>query len=121
MFQLLEVGSSQNVFAYHVKLQVYFITLLEVLEVGVGPGEGDDGDVEGGFLDVEGGEADAVDGDGAFFDDEGGMLEGELEFYFVAAVAVLDGSAEGGGVDVALDKMAVEAAGGEKAAFEVDV
>lgn len=78
----------------------------------MGPGEGDDGDAEGGFLDVEGGEADAVDGDGAFFDDEGGVLERELEFDFVAAVLVFDGFAEAGGVDVALDKMAVEAAGG---------
>ena len=83
----------------------------------MGPGEWDDGDLEGGLLDVEGGEADAVDADGAFFDDEGGVLDRELEFNFVAAVAVFDGLTEAGGVDMTLDKMTVETAGGEQAAF----
>ena len=83
-------------------------------------GVGDDGDIEPGSLHVEDGEADAVEADGAFFDDEVAEFLGEFEAEFPAAVEFFAFGADGGGVDVTLNDMAVESAVHEEASFQVD-
>jgi len=81
---------------------------------------GDDGDVKFGFFDVKDGEADAVEADGTFFDDQVSELFGEFETVFPTAVLIGAFEAGGGGVDVPLDDMAIEAAIHDHTSFEVD-
>ena len=83
-------------------------------------GIGDDGDVEFGSLYVKDGEADAIEADRAFFDDQVAEFFGEFEAKLPAAVELFAVEADGGGVDVALDDMTVEAAVHDQASFEVD-
>ena len=80
----------------------------------------DDSDVEFGFFDVEDGETDAIEANGSFFDDEVAEFFREFEAVFPAAVHVFPFEAGGGGIDMPLDDMAVEATVHDHASFEVD-
>jgi len=83
-------------------------------------GIGDDGDGEMFFLYFEDGEADAVQADGAFFDDERAKLCGEVKPEFPATPFFFSIQADGRGIDMALDDMAVEATVHDQASFQVD-
>jgi hypothetical protein len=80
----------------------------------------DDGDLEFGSFDIEYGETDAVEADGTFFDDEVTKFFGEFETVFPTPISVGSLETGGGGVDVALDDVAVEAAIHYHTSFEVD-
>jgi hypothetical protein len=83
-------------------------------------GIGDDGDVEFCLFDVEDGEACAVEADGAFFNEEVAEFFREFEAVFPAAFPFAAFETSGGGVDMSLDDVAVEAAVQDHASFEVD-
>jgi hypothetical protein len=89
------------------------------LNIGMFEGIGYDGHVEAGFFYVENGEADAVEADGAFFNDKGSEFFGEFEPEFPAAFKVFSFRADGGGIDVSLYDVAIEAAVHYKASFQV--
>jgi len=83
-------------------------------------GIGDDGNVEAGLFHVKDGKADTVETDGTLFDDEVGEFFGEFEAVFPAAIEVSSLGADGGGIDMPLYDVAVEAAVHDHASFEVD-
>ena len=80
---------------------------------------GDDCHVKARFFDIKDRKADAVEADGALLDHEAAELPGKFEAKFPAAPECLSFGAGGGGIDVSLDDMAVEAAVERHAAFEV--
>lgn len=80
----------------------------------------DDGDVEFCLFDVENGEAGAVEANGAFFNNEVAEFFGEFEAEFPAAVPFAAFETGGGGVDMPLNDVAVEAAVHDHTSFEVD-
>ena len=108
------------VFTYKIEFQVDQAAGGDGLDIGMFEGIGDDGDVEFGSFDIEDGEADAIEADGAFFDDEVAEFFGEFEAKFPAAVLVGAFEAGGGGVDMSLDDVTVEAAVHDHTSFEVD-
>jgi alginate O-acetyltransferase complex protein AlgI len=112
--------SKGTVFSDHIEFQVDPGAGDDGLDIGVFEGIGDDGDIEFRFFYIENGQAGAVEADGAFFDDEVAEFFGEFEPEFPAAVEVFAFEADGGGVDVSLDDVAVEAAVHDQASFEVD-
>jgi hypothetical protein len=83
-------------------------------------GIGDDGDVEFCLFYIEDGEAGAVEADRAFFDDQVAEFFGEFEGKLPTAVEFAAFEAGGGGVDMALDDVAVKAAVHDQASLEVD-
>ena len=111
---------SGDVFPDHVKFQVDEASRVDGLDIGMFEGVRDDRDVEFRLFYVEDGEADAVEADGAFFDNEGAEFLWEFEPEFPGAVEVFAVDAGGGGVYVALDDVAVEAAVHQEASFQVD-
>ena len=115
--RLQEAG---DIFPDHVELEVDGGAGEYGLEVGMFEGVRDDGEVEFRLFYIEDGEADAVEADGAFFDDEVAEFFWEFEAVFPASVSVGAFEAGGGGVDMSLDDVAVEAAVHDHATFEVD-
>ena len=109
-----------NVFSYHVEFEVVVGAGDDGLDIGVVEGIGDNGDIEFRFFDIKNSEAGAVEADGAFFDDEVAEFFGEFEAIFPAAVEVAAFETNGGGVDVPLDDVPVEATVHHEASFEVD-
>ncbi len=108
------------IFADEVKFEVDAAAREYRPDIGVLKGVRDDGDVEGGSGNIKDGEADAVEADGAFFYDEMAKGFGEFEPEFPAAVEFPAFRADGGGVGMSLDDMAVEAAVHFQASFQVD-
>jgi len=111
---------SGHIFPDHIEFQVDFCAGGDGADIGVFEGIGDDGDVEFCLFDIENGQAGAVEADGAFFDDEVAEFFGEFEAIFPAAVEVAAFETNGGGVDVPLDDVPVEATVHHEASFEVD-
>jgi hypothetical protein len=113
-------GQCCNIFTDHIEFQVDFCAGVYGLDICVFEGIGDDGDVKSCFFYIKYGEAGAVEADRAFFDHEVAELFWEFEAEFPAAVEFAAVEAGGGGIDMPLDDMAVEAAVHDQASFEVD-
>lgn len=79
-----------------------------------------DGHVEFSLFHVKDGQADAVEADGAFFYDQGGEFFREFQPELPASSQFLAFQAGGGGINVSLDDVAVEASVHEQASFQVD-
>lgn len=109
-----------DIFAYHIEFQVHAGAGDDRLDVGMVVSVWNDGDIEFGFFHIKDGQTGAVEADGAFFDDEMAKFFGEFESEFPAAVEVAAFETDGGGVDVSLDDVAVEAAVHDETSFEVD-
>ena len=90
------------------------------LNISVFEGVWYDGDVKPGLFYIKDGEADAVEADGAFFYDEGSEFFGEFEAEFPAAVEVFPLGADGGGVNVSLNDVTVQASIHLEASFQID-
>jgi len=118
--QMLLGDESGDIFPDHIEFQVDGGARDDGLYIGMLEGVGDDGDAEAVAFYVKDGQAGAVEADGAFFDHEVAELLWEFEPEFPAAVEFAAVEAGGGGVDMSLDDMAVEAAVHDQASFEVD-
>lgn len=108
-----------DVFGEEVEFEVYQLAGAGLGEVGLPAGVGDDpdGEIFGSYFGD--GEGDAVDGDGAFGDNVLGEIRREFDF---EAVVGPDGAPVEDGrcaIDVALDEVAAEAAGGGEGALEI--
>jgi len=117
LFQFLHAG---YVFSYDVEFEVDGVSGFNGLYISVFECVRDDGDVEFCLFDVEYGEADAVEANGAFFNDQMAEFFGEFEAELPATVLIVAFEAGGGGVDMSLDDVAVEAAVHDHASFEVN-
>ena len=121
---------ARHVFAEDVKLEVDDGADLDVFEVGILLGVGDDADGDVAFaalyIRFAGGEADAVDGDGAFVHAEisaGDHLFGGVVFKAVvpASIGFVGVNTNGFLIDVSLDDMSVETSSHEHGTLDVDI
>lgn len=109
-----------HIFADHIEFEVNLIAWLKGLHIGMFIGIGDDGQIEPGLFDVEDGKTDAVEADGAFLNNEVAEFFGEFEAEFPTAVQFFTVQTGSGGIDMALDDMAVQSSVHPQASFEVD-
>ena len=125
-FGLEQAVHACQILAYDVELEVHHGAYLEVVEVGVLEGVGNDAYLEGVFRGAAYGEGDAIDGDAALVHAEVAaahhvlaalVLEGELP----GALLVVDGNATGRLVDMPLHYVAVQAAVHEHGTLHIDL
>jgi len=109
-----------DVFTDDIEFKIYGVSGQNGLNVGMFEGIRDDGHVEFRSFGIEEGKTDAIEADGAFFDDQGAEFFGEFEAELPGAVCVVTVDADGGGIDVPLDDMPIEAAIHDHATFEID-
>jgi len=109
-----------HVFADNIKFEINGTAFCNRLNVSMFEGVWDNGDIEFGSFDIENGKADAIEADGTFFDDQVAEFFGEFETVFPTPVLIGALEAGSGGVDVALDDVAIEAAIYYHTSFEVD-
>ena len=109
-----------HIFTDQIEFQVDEAFRGDGLDICMFEGIRDDSNVEFGSFDVEDGEADAIEANGSFFDDEVAEFLREFEAVFPTAIHVFPFEAGGGGIDMALDDVAVEATVHHHTSFEVD-
>ena len=108
------------IFPDHIEFNIHLIARLKESKIGMFKGIGDDGYAETFTSNIKGGKAYPVNADGTLFDHQRCKLCLELEIIFPASAFIGDLGNGGGGINMALDQVAVEPAVHDHGTFQVN-